>query len=853
MTETEFVIHNFMNKFAAFQGKRIVLHGSRNYAEAIIAKFDVIFHFVGVMSLDSIDGEYFHGIKVLSEADLPALHVDLIILTERVRYEVEAFSMVRRACRINKIAIYNMYGLNLFLLHREAEDAEQLTLAEAKKRCDSYDMIAFEAMDTVLCSIQFAPEMFVRSMFCDLIKCLREQGKEIRFSLRKSLPADVQIRALKKYGVLLDEKRELIYREGEDLSFRRLREDNPGSKILYFGTGLANEFILPRYYGIDTCRFIGIRNFDCLVPNERALRKKIPFLRDLKESIKKEILKKDLISFDIFDTLLLRKTLYPRDVFILTEAKAILEGLDVSGFAAARIKAEENQPYCNIGHIYLWLEEHCGWSEETTQKLKSLELETERSVLVPRQEVAELLQFAAEAGKRVILTSDMYLTERVLDKLLSENGISGYEKILVSCDVKKAKHNGLFGELLKLCDDPDKILHIGDNPEADAACNAFGIRQILIPSAFSLAMNSGWETAIQKASTLTERCLVGLIISKLFRDPFQSPNFTDFRKEDLMQRFATCVVGPLVAGHLSWLLEKIRKESFAGVLFLARDGWISYNVYKRIQKRFTLPLPVYFYANRHSAFLCCADLEKETANMLDIGKSFGINAAELLKNVYQISENEMLSRAIDEGALDFIEKHMDQIRKIAAMSRKGYLRYSEKNGMVKGCSYAVVDFIAEGKTQKCLSQFMPFRLKGFYFGHYTPSAILKSDIEYYLRGENPLLLERYVELEPFFCSLEPSQNSISEDGTPVFARELRSEQELKEIGIVLQTAEEFAIEFFNLFYQKGRVIAPALIEEIYAVEDYYIAQHEVYDDWLGVLVRKRPAGSEKSNEKSSCT
>ena len=163
--------------------------------------------------------------------------------------------------------------------------------------------------------------------------------------------------------------------------------------------------------------------------------------------------------------------------------------------------------------------------------------------------------------------------------------------------------------------------------------------------------------------------------------------------------------------------------------------------------------------------------------------------------------------------------------------------------MSNGCTYAVVDFIAEGKTQNYLSQFMPFRLKGFYYGHYTPSSLLKSDIEYYLRGENPLLLERYVELEPFFSSLEPSQDYMSKDGSPVFFKELRSKQELEEVEIVLKSAEDFSVEFFNLFYQRNQVVAPGLIEEIYAVEDYYIAQHEVYDDWLGVMVRKRPAGS----------
>lgn len=849
MTEIEYVIANFAERFADFREKRIVLHGSRNYAEAIIENFANTFQFVGIMSLDVIDDEYFHGLKVLQESDFSDLQVEMIILTERVKYAVEAFKAIRHTCRINGIAIYDMYGLNEFLLHREAEDAGQLTLAEAEKLCSVYDMIAFEVMDTVLYSPLFAFEMSARALFHDLIRCLRERGKEIRFSLRKSYPADEQIKALLKYGFLLDKERELVYREGEDLSFRKLREANQGKRILYFGSGLANEFILPRYYGIDTCLFVGINNFDCLLPYERQPQKRIPFSKNERKHIENEILKKDLISFDIFDTLLIRKVLYPRDVFFLIEQKAIQAGFDAKGFAVARVKAEDAHPFCDIDQIYVWLKDYFGWNSELTQKIKMLELEIERDVLVPRSEVVELLNFAKKVGKHIVLTSDMYLPEGMMDRLLAEKGITGYEKLLVSCDIKKAKQTGLFGELLKLCDDPDKILHIGDNPVADGAnCDACGIPNILIPSTLMLAMDRGWDTAIRKANTLMERCLLGLIISNLFQNPFQNPNYTEWSKEDLMTRLGSSVIGSLVVGHLTWLLGKIQEGSFAGVLFLARDGWLSYNIYKNIRAYLELPIPFYYYANRHSAFLCCADSDTETEKIIDIGKSFGVSVTEILERVYQISEENLLPRMEFEGVTEYIEKHFPQIKKNAVRARDSYLRYSEKCGMHPGCTYAVVDFIAVGKTQKYLSTFLPFRLKGFYFGNYMPSSPMDSNIEYYLRGENPLLLQRYIELEPFFSSLEPSQNCISEDGTPVFAKEIRNQQELKEVEIVLKSAEDFSVEFFKLFYQRGQVIAPALVEEIYAVEDYFAARHEVYDDWLGVLIQKRNAEKDKTNE-----
>ena len=54
MTELEYVIAGFSDRFASFHDKRIVLHGSRNYAEAIIENFADSFNFVGILSLLSI-------------------------------------------------------------------------------------------------------------------------------------------------------------------------------------------------------------------------------------------------------------------------------------------------------------------------------------------------------------------------------------------------------------------------------------------------------------------------------------------------------------------------------------------------------------------------------------------------------------------------------------------------------------------------------------------------------------------------------------------------------------------------------------------------------------------------------
>ena len=837
MTEIEYVVANFAERFAAFQGKRIVLHGSRNYAEAIITNFADRFHFVGIMSLDPITEEYFYGLKVLQESDISVLKIDLIILTERVKYAVEAFYAVRRMCRKNRIALYNMYGLDEFDVHRQADNVSSLTLTEAIKMCDSYDIIAFGVINTIFFSPQGISNISARKLFLDLIKHLHNQRKEIRFYLQKSYPAEIQIEELREFGFLQDELKEIVRKEGEDHSFRELKDANPGKKILFIGSSLAYDFILPRCYGIDSFRFIEAYNPANLVLRQRKSKTQNAAFSNVasKDKIKMLLLQKELISFDIFDTLLLRKTLYPQDVFYIMEQKAVLAGYhNVEGFASSRERVREKQFLCDIDQIYNWLGNYFDWDDEMVHKMQKLEIETEQEVLIPRKEIIDLFIFAKEMGKHVVLTCDTYFPEKVLKEFLLQFGIFGYDKLLVSCDLKKDKHTDISNELLRLSDDPKKILHIGDKALSNGT-DGEEIGTVLIPSVLELAKNRGWNNSIRKAGSLMERCLLGLIISKLFRNPFQSPNLMECSVENRVRRFGESVIGAIVIGHLTWFIKKLQENHFAGVLFLARDGWLAYNIYQKIYEQFNLPKPVYYYANRHAAFLGCSDSVSESEKVADMAQSWGVDVTETLRKVFMVSQEKALFRKKGESTIDYIKRHRSLISQNAENVRNGYLRYSEKCGMLQDRSYAIYDFLSVGRTQHFLSQWLPFRFKGFYFWNYSPASPLDKEIEYYLQKKNSLLLQSYIErLEPFFTSLEPSQSSMTEDGEPVFANDYRSEQELLEVKIVLESAETIAGEFFTEFYFTGQLISPSLIEEIYAAEEFCLSQYSICDDWIGV-------------------
>ena len=845
MTELEYVVEHFDKHFKHFRKLSIVIHGTREYAKAIIDRFHGTYHFVGVMTMEPFDEAHFAGLDILNEKHFYDGRIDMVILTERVKYEEAAYQAIGDICRTKGIRLYDMYGLDVLETHRELAKCDLQTLESWKQICAPYDMVVFETMDTFLNKNYLNEKLYPRDSLCRLIHWLSDCHKEIRFSLRLSYPEEKQIQGLKASGVCEDVEKRVIRRKGEDLSFRKLREDYPEKSILYIGNGLINECILPRYYGIDTYRYIWDL-YDCLMPQGDLNSDPIPYDSTQKEKLKDVISQCDLISFDVFDTLLIRKTLFPADVFALAERRGKERGLSVDGFAKSRREAEWSLVHPDIFEIYRQLAKIFPWPEETVREMLEIELEIEEEVIVPRSEVIDCFYFARQQGKKVVLTSDMYMTGTLLEKLLEKNGIQGYDLMMISCEYRKNKAQGLLSELSALCANKERILHIGDDLAADGkAAEACGIQSVVLPSPRRLAGERGWKSSIQEADSLSERCLTGMIISALFRDPFQNPNLKERSPQERMVRYGAGVVGPLAVGHMTWLMDNLRRKPADGVLFLARDGYLSHKIYKKIRERFALPASIYFYANRRTSFLSGADGCMTSQFIISKGYDYGFDAPKLLERFFDIPVCEQKKWIQGESYENYIRRHEEQIRRKAKSTRKGYMRYAENKRMLAGGHYAIVDFVASGTTQELLSYFMPFSFRGYYFGNHNLDPESNIEVEYYLHGENKVLLQNYVELESFFTSPEPSADHINEDGTVIFAEEKRSPEELHELSIVLDTAEKYAMEFFRLFYNRDEVIRAKLVEEMYAAEGFHWVQRSAFEDWAGVEIAVRPWKDDK--------
>ena len=127
-------------------------------------------------------------------------------------------------------------------------------------------------------------------------------------------------------------------------------------------------------------------------------------------SLKNAIDSHKVISFDMFDTLVLRNVPRPEDVFLLIQNH--FKGKHrYENFACIRVDAykkayEQYKASCTLDNIYECMPI---FTKEERDILKQLEISTEIEVCMPNYDfVNDVYNYAICKGKTVIITTDMY-------------------------------------------------------------------------------------------------------------------------------------------------------------------------------------------------------------------------------------------------------------------------------------------------------------------------------------------------------------------------------------------------------------------------------------------------------------
>jgi HAD superfamily hydrolase (TIGR01549 family) len=309
--------------------------------------------------------------------------------------------------------------------------------------------------------------------------------------------------------------------------------------------------------------------------------------------IKKAILSHDIISFDIFDTLISRPYTKPNHLFYHME-----QCLNLDGFAEARMNAERLARKNKI-HEDITFEDIWKLMPQKFRQAQELELNFEEKLLKRNDDIYNLYKFACDNNKKIAFISDMYLPKEFLVKVLAKNGFSDFDFFYLSGEKGYVKHTGnLFKKFLseeKI--NPKNMLHIGDHKKSDKKIpTKLGIDCFNISTKLNRFMESNKCYKFKNLIKNNKKSLSISIILSLLSEKYTDTPISSKNVQDYFYNLGYCFGGAVGYGFSKYILEKTEQENASNLLFIARDGYILEQIVKILSPK---PLNTFYvYAQR---------------------------------------------------------------------------------------------------------------------------------------------------------------------------------------------------------------------------------------------------------------
>lgn len=516
----------------------------------------------------------------------------------------------------------------------------------------------------------------------------------------------------------------------------------------------------------------------------------------------------DVISFDLFDTLVMRRVKSYTDVFDILDHQLHEMGIFIPEFAKQRLFAEkelskEKPP--KLEQIYDSVLRTVGGSFINTAELAELEWKLDFSLLAVRETVKEVFDSFISMGKKVVITTDSYYSKEQIAQILDKFEFSGYDELLVSCEYGTAKTQDLFS-ILSDKHSGKRILHIGDDEFADIEkAKSHGIDTFRIYSASDLFDVLGGLGAEDEIASIADRVKIGLFLARIFNDPFW---FEDEERR-LSVRDASDIgylfCGAMISDFTLWMKECVDKQGYDQMLFGARDGYLVGRLFRMAD---ATKASYYFLSSRTAAIRAGMD-SQEDIDYVDSMKYFG-SPEDALRVRFGIEVDDV--NTIDRSVV-ILDK--------AKQQRENYHKYIDKLGIGSG-NLALFDFVAKGTTQMYLQKLFSQHMKGFYFLQLEPEFMADKglDIEPFYSDEEKntsAIFDNYYILETMLTAPYPQMEEMDNDGNPVFVKETRSEQDLRVFDRAQQGILEYFEEYLRILPESARKENKKLDEKLLAL------------------------------------
>lgn len=316
------------------------------------------------------------------------------------------------------------------------------------------------------------------------------------------------------------------------------------------------------------------------------------------ETFVKKMAASDVVSFDIFDTLIFRSLEKPVDVFqLIGDRLGLMDFVTIRrlGEWDARVNCYEAEGHMEVTLPEIWERIYLDLGAGAAGGME-IEQEVEKEICYGNPFMLAVWKRLQDMGKTIIVNTDMYLSEQCLTEILEKNGFTGMKKLYVSGTLKKSKAKGNLYELVK-ADFPaaTQFIHVGDNLHSDVKM----AKRAGFASLHYLPMNT--NTMLYRAQDMSP------LIGSAYRATVNARLYNGLNTYPMEYEYGYIYGGLFVLGYCHYIHDYVEKNAVDKVLFLSRDGEILQKVY---QKMYPEEETAYVYWSRKAAVKLLAEDNK---------------------------------------------------------------------------------------------------------------------------------------------------------------------------------------------------------------------------------------------------
>jgi FMN phosphatase YigB (HAD superfamily) len=429
----------------------------------------------------------------------------------------------------------------------------------------------------------------------------------------------------------------------------------------------------------------------------------------------------DVLSVDVYDTVLTRNCGDPSDLYLLLGRSLARRGeieWTPEVFARVRHQAElsvwqregDLDSPTSLADFYLEVADFLSIPIERVPGMVQAELDLERRLLRAVPRAAEGLSLARAAGVQVAFVSDTYLSQDTVREHLELHGLlANGDHLFVSSAWSRSKASGaLFETALDRFAPSSRVLHVGDHPHSDLAMPR---RLRLEAKQVTAGRLNRYERLLSERSFDTAGLATAFAgASRLARLAVGARG----GHERALSCVAAGVAAPVLVGYVLWLLERARAHSLDRLVFLARDGQVMHLIAEGLIARMGLPLRTsYLYVSRQSTNLAAtyelsedetdwAFRDAELVSDAELLARFGLRLDDLGETAESDPAPGGVGRAKRVAALLGLPDVQRRVLASASAQRDMLTDFLRQEGLLAGERVGLVDFGGVGSQVRAL-------------------------------------------------------------------------------------------------------------------------------------------------------